>query len=104
MFGDFKNPANITYTSKLKVKDYLEYAGGLKRSAYDELVIIDPDGKSHIYKTNLLSFSSNIDIYPGSIIYAPRDIGKLSSLSYVAAVSPVLSSLALTLASLNTIK
>jgi polysaccharide biosynthesis/export protein len=103
MFGDFKNPANITYTSKLKVKDYLEYAGGLKRSAYDELVIIDPDGKSHIYKTNLLSFSSNIDIYPGSIIYAPRDIGKLSGISYAAAVSPILSSLALSLASLNSI-
>ena len=103
MFGDFKNPANITYKSKLKIKDYLEYAGGLKPSAYDELVIIDPDGTSHVYKRNLLAFSSNIDIYPGSIIYAPRDIGKLSGITYAAAVSPILSSLALSLASLNSI-
>ncbi len=103
MFGDFKNPANITYKSKLKIKDYLEYAGGLKPSAYDELVIIDPDGTSHVYKRNLLAFSSGIDIYPGSIIYAPRNIGKLSGITYAAAVSPILSALAISLASLNSI-
>jgi len=103
MFGDFKNPANIAYKPELTVKDYLEFAGGLKKSAYNELVVIDPDGISHIYKIGLLQFNSNIDVYPGSIIYAPRDIGKLSGITYAAAVSPILSSLALSLASLNSI-
>jgi hypothetical protein len=50
-----------------------------------------------------LPFKKNIDLYPGSIIYAPRDIGKLSGITYAAAVSPILSSLALSLASLNSI-
>ncbi len=103
MFGDFKNPANITYNPRLKVEDYLGFAGGLKKSAYNELVIIDPDGTSHVYKTSFLPFKKDIDLYPGSIIYAPRDIGKLSGITYAAAVSPILSSLALSLASLNSI-
>ena len=103
MFGDFKNPANITYNSELGVEDYLDFAGGLKKSAYNELVIIDPDGTSHVYRSGLLPFKKNIDLYPGSIIYAPRDIGKLSGITYAAAVSPILSSLALSLASLNSI-
>ena len=103
MFGDFKNPANIAYNSELRVEDYLDFAGGLKKSAYNELVIIDPDGTSHVYRSNLLPFKKNIDLYPGSIIYAPRDIGKLSGITYAAAVSPILSSLALSLASLNSI-
>jgi len=103
MFGDFKNPANITYNPELSIKDYLAVAGGLKPSAYNDLVIIDPDGVSHLYKKGLLQFNSDIDIYPGSIIYAPRDIGKLSGITYAAAVSPILSSLAISLASLNSI-
>jgi len=103
MFGDFKNPANIAYNPELKVEDYLDFAGGLKKSAYNELVIIDPDGTSHVYRSSLLPFKKNIDLYPGSIIYAPRDIGKLSGITYAAAVSPILSSLALSLASLNSI-
>ncbi len=103
MFGDFKNPANITYNSELGVEDYLGFAGGLKKSAYNELVVIDPDGTSHVYKPGILPFKKDIDLYPGSIIYAPRDIGKLSGITYAAAVSPILSSLALSLASLNSI-
>ena len=103
MFGDFKNPANIRYNPELGVEDYLDFAGGLKKSAYNELVIIDPDGTSHVYKSSILRFNKDIDLYPGSIIYAPRDIGKLSGITYAAAVSPILSSLALSLASLNSI-
>ncbi len=106
MFGDFKNPSNFTYDPNLDISEYIELAGGLKESAYSEVIIIDPDGRTQTFERRFFvkAFASrSVSIYPGSIIYAPRDIGKLSGLAYAATISPVLSSLALTLASFNSI-
>tara|TARA_Y100000768_G_scaffold358707_1_gene314690 strand:- start:3393 stop:5225 length:1833 start_codon:yes stop_codon:yes gene_type:complete len=103
LFGDFRKPSNYIYDPRLSPKDYIDLAGGKKESAYDEILIIDPDGKTHIYQSSILSFAQSVEIYPGSIIYAQRNIGKLSGLSYASAVSPILSSLAISLASLNSI-
>ena len=85
------------------INDYIKRVGGLKKSAFNDLVIIDPDGTTHLFNSRSLRFGSVVDIYPGSIIYAPRDIGKLSGVMYASTVSPILSSLALSLASLNSI-
>ena len=104
LFGDFKNPSNLKYNSAYGASDYIDLVGGLKKSAYKELLVIDPDGTTHLYKANSLLFGDSSSIYPGSIIYAPRDIGKLSGVMYASAVSPILSSLALSLASLNSIR
>jgi protein involved in polysaccharide export with SLBB domain len=103
LFGDFKNPSNLEYKSNLSVNDYIKSVGGVKDSAYNEILIIDPDGFTHVHKLKSIMFNGSIEIYPGSIIYAPRDIGKLSGVMYASAVSPILSSLALSLASLNSI-
>ena len=101
-FGDFKNPANFSYDSDLDIKDYIALAGGLKDSADSELIIIDPDGKAQMYKKSF--FANNaIAIYPGSIIYAQREISKIQGVQYAATLSPILSSLAISLASLNSI-
>ena len=104
MFGDFKMPSNVIYDSGFDIGDYIAAAGGLKESSYGEIIVIDPDGKTQIYTSKFFSRSRDISIYPGSIIYAPRDIGKLSGLVYAATVSPILSNLALSLASLNSIQ
>jgi polysaccharide export outer membrane protein len=103
LFGDFRSPSNITFDSSLQINDYIKLAGGLKDSAYDEIIVIDPNGKVHLYDKKFFVYSGSIEIYPGSIIYAPRDIGKLSGVLYASTISPILSSLALTLASLNSI-
>jgi protein involved in polysaccharide export with SLBB domain len=102
-FGDFKSQSNIEYDPNHSISDYINMSGGLKDSAKDFLLVIDPDGKTHVYKRRLFDLSSNIEIYPGSIIYAPREIGKLDGLLYASSIAPVLSSLALSLASLNSI-
>jgi len=103
LFGDFRKPSNLIFNPAMTASEYIELAGGLKDSAYEELVIIDPDGKTHIYKKKYVLFSPDIEIYPGSIIYAPRNIGKLSGIRYASTISPILSSLAISLASLNSI-
>lgn len=103
LFGDFRKPSNLIFNPAMTASEYVELAGGLKDSAYEELLIIDPDGKTHIYKKKYVLFSPDIEIYPGSIIYAPRNIGKLSGIRYASTISPILSSLAISLASLNSI-
>ena len=103
LFGDFKNPSNVSFNSHLSLKDYIESVGGLRDSAFKELLVIDPDGTTHLFNSKSLLFAQEAEIYPGTIIYAPRDIGKLSGVMYASTVSPILSNLALSLASLNSI-
>jgi len=68
------------------------------------LIVIDPDGRANVYQQAQFFMSkSSIEIYPGSIIYAPRDVGKLSGIVYASTLSPILSSLAISIASLNSI-
>ena len=102
LFGDFNNPSNYSYSPSMSIKDYIKMAGGKRPSANKDLVIINPDGTTQLYSGSLLSFG-HAEIYPGTVIYAPRNIGKLDGLLYAATVSPILSSLALSLASLNSI-
>jgi protein involved in polysaccharide export with SLBB domain len=103
LFGDFKNPSNVTYSPNSSIKDYIKMAGGLNKSAQKEMIVIDPSGSSQSYKMGLFA-SNKTEIYPGSIIYVPRDIARIDGIRYAASVSPILSSLALSLASLNSIK
>ena len=102
LFGDFKKPVNIGFNPDLSIKDYITMAGGLNDSAQKELIVIDPSGKSSLYKKGLFT-SNKVDLYPGSVIYAPRDISKVDGIRYAASISPILSSLAISLASLNSI-
>lgn len=102
-FGDFRNPSNMLYQPELKLSDYVKTSGGFNDSSSRDIIVIDPDGKTNIYQDRLLTFSRDIQIYPGSIIYAPRDIGSMSPIAYASVVSPILSNLAISLASLNSI-
>lgn len=105
MFGDFKNPSNVTYDSNLTLKDYIHLAGGLRDSADESLVIINPDGTTAMYgaENTFLPFKKMPSIYPGTIIYAQRNIGKLDGIQFTSTLAPIISSLAISLASLNSI-
>lgn len=104
VLGEVQNSGIIPYKSGLKANDYIEFSGGYSRFAdKGRVVVINPDGLAYQLKAQYL-FSDSIEIYPGSIIYIPRDIGKVEGISFAATVAPIFSSLALSLASLNTIK
>ena len=66
-----------------------------KEWSVNEAYIIDPNGKTHIYDKKFLLYSPSIELYPGSIIYAPRNIGSMSPIAYASVVSPILSNLAI---------
>jgi len=104
MFGEFSLPTTLKYSNEMTLADYVKFAGGLKESAFKELVVIDPDGTANNYVVSRFSLlPRDIPIYPGTIVYAPKDVGKLDGIQYASTVSPILSSLALTIASLNSI-
>ena len=53
-------------------------------------------------KANGLSFKTltgnQLDVYPGSVIYVPRELGAVKGLSYASVWAPIVSSLALSIA------
>lgn len=104
LFGDFREPSILPYNPAMSINDYVQLAAGKRPSSARHFIVIDPNGVAHYVNNNsLFLFGKNIDIYPGSIIYMPRQIGKIRGLQYATAISPVLSSLAISLASLNSI-
>lgn len=105
VYGEVMNPGSKMYRPELHGKDYIDLAGGLGRFAEkDRVIIIHPNGNSFLLSSGLSIFTrEKIDIYPGSIIYAPREIGVLEGVSYAATIAPIFSSLALSLASLSSI-
>ena len=103
--GDILNPGARRYNSELKPKDYIALSGGLGRFAdSDRIVVIKPNGDAEVIKAKLFFSYSGSTIYPGSIIYVPREIGKLEGIAFTATLAPIISSMALSLASLNSIK
>lgn len=106
LFGEFHKASNAFYEESFNVKDYIEIGGGLTKNSTGFVVVIDPDGRASLYDYrrffSLLSWDE-VDIHPGSIIYAPKVIGGLSGIQYASTVAPIVSSLALSLASLYSI-
>ena len=103
--GDILNPGGRRYSSELKPRDYIEKSGGLGKFAdEDRIVVIKPNGDAEVIKAKLFFSYAGSTIYPGSTIYVPREIGKLEGIAFTATLAPIVSSLALSLASLNSIQ
>lgn len=108
VFGEVSQEGAKRYDDSLDYKDYiLGKSGGFTKFADKSgIYIIGPDGSSEqLDQNNFISLSimrDDLTIYPGSIIYvAPKTITNLQNVSMIA---PIVSSLVLTVASLQTIK
>lgn len=103
VFGEVVNPGTVAYLSSLDANDYVKKAGGFTQySDRKSAIVVSPNGEARILNKSLL-FGGSTDIYPGSVIYVPRDTKSLDGLEFASAISPIVSSLALSLASLNSI-
>ena len=102
--GDIQNPGGRRYSSEKKLNDYIDQSGGLGKFAdNNRIVLVKPNGDAEVIKANLFFRFSDATVYPGSTIYVPREIGKLEGIEFTATLAPIVSSLALSLASLNSI-
>jgi polysaccharide biosynthesis/export protein len=104
VFGEAMNPGAFEFFDYKDTKSYINDAGGFSAVADpSRVIIIQPNGDSVILATSLFSLRSS-DLLPGSVIYVPRKIGKLQGINLATAVAPIISSFALSIASLNAIK
>ena len=107
IFGEVSNQGGVRYKSNEDLEYYLKSAGGTLTSAdINSIYIINPNGEtSNLNESSKLSFfkpgEDNQLVFPGSIIYVPRTTN-IQSRTLVASVwAPIISSLALSLASIS---
>jgi polysaccharide biosynthesis/export protein len=107
IFGEVNQPGAIRYKSSQNVTDYIIAAGGaLESSDVNNTFVIHPNGE-----VNRLSIGSRLSllnnrnneflIYPGSVIYIPREV-KSRDASMVASIwAPIIGSAATSITALS---
>jgi protein involved in polysaccharide export with SLBB domain len=109
VYGEVSNEGAVMYSESESIDYFLSKSGGLKKFAdKNSIYILHPNGESQLYsaKRNIFESSpkSSLNIYPGSIIYVPRQLDeatprRLATQAYVS----ILGNLGIALASLSSI-
>jgi protein involved in polysaccharide export with SLBB domain len=107
IFGEVNQPGAIRYKSSQNVTDYIIAAGGsLEGSDVNNTFVIHPNGEVNRLsigsRLSLLNNRNNeILIYPGSVIYIPREV-KSRDASMVASIwAPIIGSAATSITALS---
>ena len=109
VYGEISTEGAVMYSELQGVEYFVEKSGGYKQFADNKSIyILHPNGESQLYRSKRSIFErspkSEIRIYPGSIIFVPRELDdsaprRLAAQAYVS----LLGNLGLTLASLSAI-
>ncbi|MDC3161394.1 SLBB domain-containing protein [Gammaproteobacteria bacterium] len=106
VYGQVNKPSSVQYVPGQKAKDYIKNVGGFNNLAdKNSVIIIKPNGELLTDSNGLMMLSSdNVDVYPGSLIFVPNQvIYQDARIEFLGSVAPIFSSLALSIASLNSI-
>ena len=109
VYGEVSSEGSVMYVENKSVDFFIDKSGGYKKYADNESIyILHPNGETQRYskKRNIFENQpkSGITIYPGSVIFVPREIDNSSSRTLAAqAYVTILGNLGLALASLNSI-
>ena len=109
IFGETSTEGALTYVPNRKVEYYINKTGGLKASAAKKSIyILHPNGETDLYAQRKSIFQSSpdsaVNIYPGSVIFVPRELDNAVPRRLAAqANASILSSLALSIASLSSL-
>ena len=106
VLGEVLNGGSKYFKPELTVQEYINLAGGHGRFAdTKKVIVISPNGDTFLHSSRFSLFNdSSNGLYPGSIVYVPRQIGKVDGINYAASIAPIFSNLALSIASLNAIQ
>lgn len=109
IYGEVSYEGALNYSSSKSLNDYIDQSGGLKKSADEKAIyILHPNGdtqRSSIRK-NLFQNSPDkeLALYPGSVIFVPREIDDAASKRLVAqAYVNILGNIGIAMASLASI-
>ena len=67
------------------------------------IIIVHPNGESERIRLRKFAKNSNTSLYAGSVIYVPRDLKQIDGIELGSVLAPIMSGLAISLASLNSI-
>lgn len=108
VFGQVSNQGTSNYVEGKDIDYYVMQQGGLLESAdLNNIFVIHPNGTSQALKKARNVFagrSSKIDLYPGSIIFIPKEYDNVFLTQSVQAYSSILGNIGVTLASLSVLK
>jgi protein involved in polysaccharide export with SLBB domain len=109
VYGETSSEGAVMFSENKDVEYFVEKSGGYKKFADNESIyILHPNGESQLYRSKRNIFESrpknDIQIYPGSIIFVPRELDdstprRLAAQAYVS----ILGNLGIALASLSAI-
>ena len=104
VYGELENPGSFIFQSESSVEDYINIAGGKKSSAAKKVLLYHPNGESEIVEMRVLfGFNKSSQmVFPGTVIFIPREF-ELSAIETTNLYLPVVSNLAVTLASIASI-
>ena len=101
VLGEVMQPGSYSYQPGMKVSDYIKKAGGYAQFSDDDLTfVVLPDGSARRTETSWLNFGDGTRLPPGSSIVVPRDLAPLTTRQVILDVTGIMSSLAVTIASL----
>jgi len=107
IFGEVNNPGAIRYKPGQNIQEYLASSGGaLERADNRNIFVVHPNGElNRLNNTSRLSFLNSrgdeILIYPGSVIYIPREVLSRDPALVASIWAPIVSALALSITSLS---
>jgi len=102
--GEVLNSSTLLYEDDITIQDYIDLAGGYTEGAdLSRIFVILPNGRSLIYKKKL--FQNNLDnqLLPGSTIVVSRNPDPYNWLKLASVITPILSDLAISAASISAI-
>jgi len=109
VYGEVSSEGSVMYAPNKDVDFFIDKSGGYKKYADNESIyILHPNGETARYSKRRNIFESqprsDIKIYPGSVIFVPREIDNSAARTLAAqAYVTILGNLGLALASLNSI-
>ena len=102
--GEVLNSTTLLFKEDLSIQDYIDLAGGTTDGAdLSRIFIILPNGQSLIYKKKLFQNEINNRLLPGSTVVVSRDPDPYNWLSLTSVITPILSDLAISAASISAI-
>jgi protein involved in polysaccharide export with SLBB domain len=105
IFGEVLNTGSISYDKSFSAKDYIRASGGLNKTADKySIFVVHANGKAEKlkYRTNIFG-SRNPEINPGDVIFVSRDLESLAGVELASKIAPIISSMAISIASIKSI-
>lgn len=104
LLGDILNPGALQFAPGKDVRDYVDEAGGIQKTADDDRIfVVLPNGVAKPVRVSSWGFSSDVMVPPGTSIIVPKDVEPIDTIMLVKDLAEIFSQLAVSAASIAVI-